>query len=341
MNPGPVPPLLAFKGLSLGYPDGFHLEISSLELSAGKIYSLSGPNGSGKTTLLKVLALLLDPPGGEVRYRGRLLPDSSRGLLEIRRKMTLVEQSPYLFKATVEENLAYGLKVRGCGRREIEKRVVSILDLLDLRGFRGRRVGRLSAGEKQKVALARALIVEPEMLFLDEPTANVDRPSIEFIEEKIGEFHRRRPGLVVWATHSLEQAYRVGDEVLCLLEGRLAPGTIDNLFFGEVKEVGGETFFAFGRDLKAVVSAHRPGRARMLIHPEEIIVSLSPLDSSARNSFAGRVTRIGERGEKVAIETDIGVSLVAIITPASYRRFGLELGSPVYLTFKASAVSVF
>ncbi len=178
------------------------------------------------------------------------------------------------------------------------------------------------------------------MLFLDEPTANVDRPSVEFIEEKVKEFHRNRPGLVVWATHSLEQAYRVGDAVLCLLEGRLVPGTIDNLFTGEIREEGGEHFFLFGPGLKALIPPHIPGSARLLIPPEEIIISLSPLDSSARNSLPGRVIRIEERGERVAVKTDVGVPLVSIITPASYTRLGLKLGSRIFLTFKTSAVMV-
>ena len=256
---------LTLSGLSFCYSDGFHLNIPSLDLTSGKIYSLSGPNGSGKTTLLRILALLAATPSGELRYRGRMMPNSSRELLEIRRKMTLVEQNPYLFKTTVEENLAYGLRLRKCSGLEIKKRVGAILNLLGLLKFRDRNVEKLSAGERQKVALARALVIQPEMLFLDEPTANVDSPSVEFIEEKVKEFHRERQGLVVWATHSLEQAYRVGDEVLCLMEGKLVPGTIDNLFNGEIREEEGETFFIFDSGLRVSTPSREPGKARMLI----------------------------------------------------------------------------
>lgn len=333
-------PLISLSELNFRYPGGFELNIPELSLSEGKIYLLTGPNGSGKSTLLEILAQLLPATCREFLYRGRPLPDSGRALLEIRREMTLMEQNPYLFRTTVRENLAYGLSLRRFGKREIGMRVDSILELLELRDFRDRRVEQLSGGEKQKVALARALLLRSRVLLLDEPTANVDRASVEFIEGKIKEFHRERKGIVIWATHNREQAYRVGDEMLSLLEGRLVPGTIDNLYFGEVRQDDRETYFFFNHDLKASIPARKPGPARMLIHPEEIIVSLSPLASSARNFFSGRITRVEELGRGVAVSVDIGVPMQAFITRASYAELDLKLGARIYLTFKATAASV-
>lgn len=332
--------MINIRGLKFSYPGGFELDIPELSLSQGKIYLLTGPNGSGKSTLLEILALLLPAAYREFLYRGSPLPDSGRELLSIRREITLMEQNPYLFRETVEENLAYGLNIRRVDRSEIAERVDSLLEILGLRDFRDRKVGELSGGEKQKVALARALLIRPEVLLLDEPTANVDRASVEFIEEKIKDYHRERKGIVIWATHNRDQAYRVGDEMLCLLEGKLVPGTIDNLYFGEVRREGGETYFFFNRELKASIPYRSPGPARLVIQPEEIIVSLSPLQSSARNSFSGRVIRIEELGRAVAISVDIGVTMQAIITGASYVELDLKLGSLIYLTFKVTAVSV-
>jgi molybdopterin-binding protein len=332
--------MINIRDLNFHYPGGFELNIPELALSEGKIYLLTGPNGSGKSTLLEILALLLPATYREFLYRGSPLPDSGRKLLEIRREMTLMEQNPYLFRTTVVENLAYGLTLRRFEKREIATRVDSILKLLGLEEFRDRRVDQLSGGEKQKVALARSLLIRPEVLLLDEPTANVDQASVEFIEDKIKEFHRERKGVVIWATHNREQAYRVGDEILSLLEGKLVPGTIDNLYFGEVSLDDGETYFFFNQDLKASIPPRNPGPARMIIHPEEIIVSFSPLASSARNSFPGRVIRIEELGRRVAINVDIGVPMQAIITGASYAELDLKLGSRIYLTFKATAASV-
>ena len=333
-------PLISLKGLNFCYPGGFELNIPKLSLLEGKIYLLTGPNGSGKSTLLEILAQLLPANYREFLYRGRPLPNSGRELLSIRREMTLMEQNPYLFRTTVEENIAYGLILRRFEKEEIKVRVDSILHLLGIHDFRDRRVEQLSGGEKQKVALARALLLRPKVLLLDEPTANVDRASVEFIEGKIKEFHSERQGIVIWATHNREQAYRVGDEMLSLLEGKLVPGTIDNLYFGEVRQDDGKTYFFFNHDLKAFIPTRDPGPARMIIHPEEIIVSLSPLASSARNSFFGRVIRFEELGRRVAINVDIGVPMRAIITRASYAELDLKLGDMIYLTFKATIASV-
>jgi len=332
--------MITVSDLNFSYPGGFELNIPELSIEEGKIYLLTGPNGSGKSTLLEILALLLPAAYREFLYRGHPLPDSGRELLRIRREMTLMEQNPYLFRTSVEENLAYGLTLRRFGKEEIGARIDSILRFLGIQDFRKRRVDQLSGGEKQKVALARALLLRPKVLMRDEPTANVDRASVEFIEGKIKEYHRERNGIVIWATHNREQAYRVGDEMLSLLDGKLVPGTIDNLYFGEVHRSGSETYFLFNHDLKASIPARDPGPARMIIHPEEIIVSLSPLVSSARNSFPGRVIKIEELGRRVAISVDIGVPMQAIITGASYAELELKLGTQIYLTFKATAATV-
>jgi len=332
--------MINIRDLKFCYSGGFKLNIPELSLEEGKIYLLTGPNGSGKSTLLEILALLLPADYREFLYRDRPLPDSGSELLRIRREMTLMEQNPYLFRTSVEENLAYGLILRRFGKDEIGERIDSILRFLGIQDFRKRRVDQLSGGEKQKIALARALLLRPKVLMLDEPTANVDRSSVEFIEGKIKEYHRERKGMVIWATHNREQAYRVEDEMLSLLDGKLVPGTIDNLYFGEVDQSGGETYFFFNHDLKASIPDRDPGPARLIIHPEEIIVSLSPLASSARNSFPGRVIKIEELGRSVAINVDIGVPMQAIITGASYAELDLKLGAQIYLTFKATSATV-
>ena len=332
--------MINIRDLKFSYSGGFELNIPELSLEEGKIYLLTGPNGSGKSTLLEILALLLPADYREFLYRDRPLPDSGSELLRIRREMTLMEQNPYLFRTSVEENLAYGLILRRFGKDEIGERIDSILRFLGIQDFRKRRVDQLSGGEKQKIALARALLLRPKVLMLDEPTANVDRSSVEFIEGKIKEYHRERKGMVIWATHNREQAYRVEDEMLSLLDGKLVPGTIDNLYFGEVDQSGGETYFFFNHDLKASIPDRDPGPARLIIHPEEIIVSLSPLASSARNSFPGRVIKIEELGRSVAINVDIGVPMQAIITGASYAELDLKLGAQIYLTFKATSATV-
>jgi len=334
--------VVSLTGLEYRYPGGFVLRAERFELLAGEIRALTGPNGSGKTTLMNVIGLLAFPERGEYRYRGRLLPRSGPGLTRARRSMTMVEQNPYFFRGTVGDNIAAGLKFRRLPRREIGAMVARAAAELGIARFLDRDPAGLSAGERQRVALARGLVLEPEVLLLDEPTANVDRQAEELIERAVKRFHRESRSVVLWATHNLRQAFRVGDGVMSLVDGRIVPGTIENFYPGRVEVRDGEKLFRFGPGLTAVVSTGTgEGPGRLLVPPEGIVLSRAPLDSSLRNTFPGRVAGIGERGERVAVEIDIGVPVIAVVTVVSYRKLGLHLGSPVSVSFKAAAAAVY
>lgn len=334
--------IISLEDLELRYPGGFAFRVDRFDLYPGEIRALTGPNGSGKTTLMSILGLLIFAGGGEYRYRGRRLGRSDPGLTQARREMTMIEQNPYFFRGTVRENIAAGLKLRRRPRRKIAELVVRAAEELGIAGLLDRKPSGLSAGERQKAALVRGLVLEPEVLLLDEPTANVDRQAEEMIERAVKRFHRQRSAVVVWATHNLKQAFRVGETVMSLVDGKVVPGTIENFFPGRAEDRDGETVFHFGPGLAAVVSARSgEGPGRLLIPPEEIILSRGPLESSLRNTFPGRVTGIGERGGQVAVEVDIGVAVTAVITPVSYRHLGLHLGSPVSISFKASGAAVY
>lgn len=335
-------PVISLTGLELAYPGGFALKAESFELRPGEILALTGPNGSGKTTLMSVLGLLLTP--GQVRYlyRGKPVSPSGPGLTGVRRSVTMVEQNPYFFRGTVRDNIAAGLRLRGRPRRERRELVERAAAELEIAAFLARPHSSLSGGERQKAALARGLVLEPEVLLLDEPTANVDRQSLETIEGAVKKFRRERGAAVVWATHDLKQAFRVGERVISLVEGRIVPGTLENFFPGRVERVAGETVFRFGPGLEAVAAGEAAeGPGRLLVPPAEIVLSREPLESSLRNSFPGRVTGIGERAGRVAVEIDIGVVLTAEITAVSYRKLGLHLDSPVTASFKASGAAVY
>lgn len=201
------------------------LDVPSLSLEAGVTYAFVGPNGAGKTTLISILAGLLIPTRGWVRFEGSPVPTNGRQI-ESRRKMTLMMQSPWLFRGTVLFNVAYGLRARGVSRRESMRRVSRILDEVGLSGFEERKVNGLSGGEAQRVALARALAPEPEVLLLDEPTSNLDSEScacVERVMERISSSHRS----LIFTTHhhALAEACRV--EPIRMEEGRLLPRESD------------------------------------------------------------------------------------------------------------------
>ena len=194
----------------------FRLSVESLELLPKKVYALTGANGAGKSTLLRIMALLLNPQRGAVEFPGL----SARHPDQLRKKVTYVEQSPYLFHGTVRDNLAFGLKLRRVARQEQMRRIQLTLSIVGLKGFEQRKAKELSSGETQRAALARALVFKPDLLLLDEPTANIDvhsRPAFEGLLARLSKYGMT----VVFSTHDRFQAQRVGAELLCICDGRL------------------------------------------------------------------------------------------------------------------------
>ncbi len=194
------------------------LDIPYLAFKKGRIYGVMGPNGAGKTTLLSILGLLKRPTTGKIYFEGK---DVKIQRSYLRKHLTLVLQNPLLFDTTVEKNVAYGLKIRNIPKKDRDERIQRSLNLVGLNGFQKRRARELSGGEIQRVAIAQALAIEPKILFLDEPTANVDRENVEILEEIIKELNRKYQITVILATHNLDQSYRIADEVISLFEGKI------------------------------------------------------------------------------------------------------------------------
>ncbi len=208
--------VISLKNIRIAQGDNFNLTIDTLDLQPGLIYALTGPNGSGKSTLLRIMALLTKPQAGTVELAGSEL----NNLALQRHRVTLVDQSPYLLKGTVADNLAYGLKLRGVGSKERISHIMSILSKVGLEGFEQRQAKELSGGEVQRVALARALVLNPELLLLDEPTANIDSKSLQAYESLIRGLTEY--GMtIVFSTHDPSQATRLGEEVLSIENSRL------------------------------------------------------------------------------------------------------------------------
>jgi tungstate transport system ATP-binding protein len=204
------------------------LRLGRLEIHAGEVVCLVGPTGAGKSTLLRLLGNVETPTAGSLTFR-----DHSFGRDElpiaVRRRITLVFQRPLLLAGTVRANVEYGLKLRGVSQRHA--RADDMLERLGLNGLAARTARTLSGGETQLVALARALAVEPEVLLLDEPTANLDPARVGLVETVIKDVHRQNGTTIVMATHNLFQAQRVAGRVLLLLDGRLIEDAPTEKFF--------------------------------------------------------------------------------------------------------------
>ena len=183
------------------------------------IYGLIGPNGGGKSTLLRVCALLEPPDQGAVAYvsEGRAVPLNQ----ELRRRITLVLPKVGVFNTSVFKNVAYGLKVRGVPARSIKDKVLGALDYVGMVPKKDQQALTLSSGETQRLGLARALVLDPEVLFLDEPTASIDPQNTTVIEEIILKLRRQTRTLVIMATHDMEQVKRITDRVIRVEQGRI------------------------------------------------------------------------------------------------------------------------
>jgi tungstate transport system ATP-binding protein len=220
------PPLYRLHGAVRRYGERIALNIPSLALREGALYLLTGPNGSGKSTLLQILAFLLPPSDGTVEYRGEPVSWREAALLPLRREVTLLHQSPYLFDRSVSENVGYAPRVRGEDPGAAHRRVVESLEAVGLAGFGPRRARRLSGGERQRVALARALAGSPRVLLLDEPFAGVDKPSAAVIRDVIASLPARGTTIVL-ATHDPAPLRGQAADTLRLSEGSLATNGAD------------------------------------------------------------------------------------------------------------------
>jgi tungstate transport system ATP-binding protein len=320
--------LIEVEGLRFSYSEAFTLVIDSFTLRAGARVAIVGRNGSGKTTWLRILA-------------GLQAPDACRRFDRAPRvHIGFLRQHPYLFSGTVAQNLAYPLKLRRRPGDEIEARIAAMLEQIDLAPLSGRRCDGLSGGERKRLALGRALIAEPDVLFLDEPDAHLDRGSRRVIEEMLD-----RPGrTILFTTHDLRFAHRLGEEILHLRDGRLSQGSPENVLTCTVDQTGPAPGTRAVTPAGLSIALGRPaprGSIKLAIDPANLVLSREPLDSSMLNQFRGRIMSAHDANGNVWLDIDLGgETWTALISRDSYERLGFNIGSAVVVSFKANAVEI-
>ena len=213
------------------------LDIPALRFEKGAIYGLQGPNGAGKTTLLNILALLESPTSGVLSYKSKPVQYVEPYLQRLRKEVILVDQLPLLFTTTVFKNLEFGLKIRGIDNEERKRRIDKGLDMVGMADFVQAPAHQLSGGETQRVALASRLVLKPEVLLLDEPTANVDAASAQQIKEAALMARRKWNTTLIIASHDRDWLYDVCDQVMHLFKGRLFGTGKENVIFGPWQEL--------------------------------------------------------------------------------------------------------
>jgi tungstate transport system ATP-binding protein len=195
------------------------LKIKSLDVKRGETLAIVGPNGAGKSTLLLALAHLIKPKHGEILFNGK--PISQMNELEYRRKISFVFQDPLLMDMTVEKNIALGLKFRSTDKDETRRRVNRWSQAMGVASLLGRRAGQLSGGEAQRVSLARAFVLDPELLLMDEPFSAVDPPTRAQLLKDLSNLLSQDHRTTIFVTHNLKEAAQVSDRVAVIINGEL------------------------------------------------------------------------------------------------------------------------
>lgn len=210
-------PAIRIENLERRLNEGFRLKIPELEIAGGETLAVVGPTGSGKSTLLKLLAGLAAPDRGTITVDGKSLAADGETL---RTRIAWMPQSPLMQRGSLHYNIEYGLRLREDGDRASRKaRVDAILARLNLGALAAQSARSLSGGQTQLAALARALVLKPELLLVDEPTANLDPARTALVEETLRSTANAGRTTTIWATHNLFQARRTADRVCLLLDG--------------------------------------------------------------------------------------------------------------------------
>jgi len=347
--------IMELENVSKIYGNLTALQQVNLQIFEGEVFSLLGPNGSGKTTLLRIMAGIEKPTGGEMRFNNVKVDGGN--ITDVRLKTTMVFQKTALFYTSVYKNIAYGLRLRERSKKETDEKVREVLKTVKLEGYEKRPAKKLSGGEQQRVALARALALDTQVLLLDEPTANIDPKNVSIIEEVLSWVNKEKKTTMVIATHNMFQMETLADRAALLLEGKIvkvgAPPEIfmlpsqllasyarlENVFSGVSKVTGeGTSLVDAGEGLQIETAFEKTGNTTVFVRPEDIILSLNPIVSSARNSFEGRIVEISDLGAIVRLRVKAGRDFTVQITKRSFNDMQLNIDAKVFLAFKASSV---
>jgi len=334
----------------------FFLKDVSLDVADGEYLMILGPTGAGKTILLETIAGIYSPDKGKVYLNDRDITT----LPPRKRNIGMVYQDYMLFPhLNVEQNIKYGMRSRKLSKQEISQKVDKLANLLGVAHLLQRHPGTLSGGEQQRITIARALIMEPEVLLLDEPLGALDSKTRIKLREELRRIHSFTHTTMIHVTHSFDEAFLLGSQMAIMNDGEIVqvgePSEVfrkpnckfvaeflgvTNVFRGESVIDNGIAYININ-GLRVASATIRDGQVYTSVRPEDVLLSIKPTESSARNSFKGEIQDISDTGTIVRITVNVGVPFVAAITRRSFLDMGLNQGMEVFLTFKAVDVHVF
>jgi tungstate transport system ATP-binding protein len=332
------------------------LAVDHLAVEEGEVLAVIGPNGAGKSTLLLALACLLKPDRGRVLFRGQPIQDE----LNYRRRISLVLQEPLLQDTSVFSNVAAGLRFRGLPAVQVASRVGEWLGRLGIAQLRDRPARQLSGGEAQRTSLARAFVLQPELLLLDEPFSSLDSPTRWRLIDDLRALLNATGITTVFVTHDLDEALLLGDRVVVLLDGHIRQVGSPEAVFSAPADLAVAEFVGVETIIPAQVIASQDGRTTVVasghrleasgslklgqlvyycLRPEDVTLARvedMPL-SGDENCLSGRLQRLTPQGLMVRAVVDCGFQVNALVARAAVRELKLVEGQPVVTTFKPKA----
>ncbi|MGI8537008.1 MAG: ABC transporter ATP-binding protein [Mycobacteriales bacterium] len=315
---------VTIEGLTKSYGGAPVVAALDLAVPAGELVALLGPSGCGKTTTLKVVAGLLDPDAGDVRF-------GQRSVLPVRaekRPVAMVFQKPLLFPhMTVAQNVGFGLRVRGVKGAVAARRIADMLELVRLPGYEDRRATELSGGQEQRVSLARALVVEPDVLLLDEPLSQLDAALRVEMRELVRKVQQEVGVTTLFVTHDQQEAVVVADRVALMLDGRLQQYDVPAAFYERPASLQVARFFGAANAFEGVVESGvftgplgrvpvvAPDGPGVLVLRQEAVRLVGP----DGDGVDGIVTRTAYTGTTVRAWADVAGTEVALVVDPTQR----------------------
>lgn len=337
------------------------LDIDELSVQKSRILALIGPNGAGKSTLLLTMAGLLKPDQGKIYFKGRAV-EKNADRFDMRKSVCVVFQEPLLINTSVYKNVALGLKFRGLRSDDIKKNVENALDYFGISSLAKRSAKTLSGGEAKRVSLARAFALKPELILMDEAFNSLDPPTRENLIDDLRHILEETKITAVLALHDREETLRLAQDVTVLSEGRLIQSGATAQIFNQPDSEFVASFVGTETILEGIVKNSRSGLMEIsvagktmealgnflpgqdvycCIRPENITLSRDlPEKISARNVFAARIQKIVRQAFFYKMILDCGFPVVAYVTVSSCDDLGLCEGSPIFASFKATAVHI-
>lgn len=340
----------------------FTLGPVNLQLGEDEYFVLLGPTGSGKSMLLELISGLRKPVKGKIFYNDieitRVTPEN--------RKIGFVTQQSLLFPhLNVFENIAFSMRIRRFEKWRMEKRVYEVAELTGVTHLLNRKVHNLSGGEAQRVGIARAIALKPDLLLFDEPMSALDSKTRRDLQPELKKIQRELGIPALHVTHNFEEALVLADRIGIIEQGNIVqmglpeeifrkPAKesiaefvgIENIFRGKVKKISGDVT---GKDANAIfetgnikfnVVSDKEGDAIATLRAGEIILSSESVKTSALNNFEGTVLDFYPGNTHYRVIVDAGVQFIVLITSLSFERLGIEKGKKVHVIFKASAVHI-